>query len=63
MINFDDYTNENKTEHNLKWPHVQDHPYRTLIAGGSGSGKTNPLLNLINNQPAIDKTSICKRSI
>ena len=20
MINFDDYTNENKTEHNSKWP-------------------------------------------
>ena len=23
--------------------------------GGSGSGKTNALLNLINNQPDIDK--------
>ena len=23
MINFDDYTNENKTEHNLKWPYIQ----------------------------------------
>ena len=21
MINFDDYTNENKSEHNLKWPY------------------------------------------
>ena len=32
------------------------HPaYRTLIIGGSGSGKTNALLNLINNQPDIDK--------
>ena len=28
MINFDDYTNENKTEHNLKWPYIPDHPYR-----------------------------------
>ena len=26
-----------------------------LIVGGSGSGKTNALLNLINNQPDIDK--------
>ena len=26
-----------------------------LIIGGSGSGKTNALLNLINNQPDIDK--------
>ena len=55
MINFDNYTNENKTEHNSKWSYVPDHPYRILIAGGSGSGKTNTLLNLINNQPDIDK--------
>ena len=26
-----------------------------LIIGGSGSGKTNALLNFINNQPDIDK--------
>ena len=55
MINFDDYTNENIIEHNSKWPYIPDHPYRTLIVGGSGSGKTNALLNLINNQPDIDK--------
>ena len=28
MINFDSYTNENKTKHNLDWPHIFDHPYR-----------------------------------
>ena len=55
MINFDYYTNENNTEHNLKWPYIPDHPYRILNIGGSGSGKTNALLNLINNQPDIDK--------
>ena len=55
MINFDEYTNENKIEHNSKWPYIPDHLYRTLIVGGSGSGKTNALLNLINNQPDIDK--------
>ena len=55
MINFDEYTNENIIEHNLKWPHIPDHPYRILIIGGSGSGETNALLNLINNQPDIDK--------
>ena len=48
MINFDNYANENKTEHNLKWPYISEHPYRILIIGGSGSGK-------INNQPDIDK--------
>ena len=55
MINFDDYTNENIIEHNSKRPYILDHPYRILIIGGSGSGKTNALLNLINNQPDIDK--------
>ena len=55
MINFDDYANENKTEHNKNWPYTQDDPYRILIIGGSGSGKTNVLLNLIENQPDINK--------
>ena len=55
MINFDDYIYENKTEHNENWPHTPDKPYRILIIGGSGSGKTNVLLNLIENQPDIDK--------
>ena len=32
MINFDNYTNENKTEHNPKWPYIPDHPCRTLIS-------------------------------
>ena len=55
MINFYDYTNENKTEHNLNSPYIPNHPYRILIVGGSGSGKTNVILNLINNQPDINK--------
>ena len=54
MINFDNYTNENKTEHNSKRPYISDHPYIILIIGGCGSGKTK-LLNLINNQLDIDK--------
>ena len=55
MINFDNYASEDKTEHNLKWRYIPDHPYIILIIGGSGSGKTNALLNLINTQPDIDK--------
>ena len=55
MINFDDYANESKTKHNLKWPYIPDHRYRILIIGGSGTGKTNALLNLIENQPDIGK--------
>ena len=44
-----------KTEHNRKCPYIPDHPYRILIIGGSGQGKTNAVLNLINNQPDIDR--------
>ena len=47
-------TNENKTNHNPNWPYLPDHPYRISIIGGSVSGKTNTLLNLINNQSNID---------
>ena len=36
-------------------PEIPNHPYRILIVGGSGSGKTNTLLNQINNEPDIDK--------
>ena len=42
-------------QRNSNWPYIPDHPYRILIAGGSGSRKTNALINLINNQPDIDK--------
>ena len=55
MINFDDVTKENIKEHNPNWPQIPDHPYRILIIGGSGSGKTNSLFNLINEEPDIDK--------
>ena len=37
------------------WPYIPDHSYRILIIGGSVSGKTNILLNLINNQPDMDE--------
>ena len=55
MKNFDDYANENKLKHNPDWLHFPDHPYRILIIGGSGSGKTDLLLNLIENQADNDK--------
>ena len=55
MINLDNIRNENNKEHNEKWPYITDHPYRILIIGGSGSGKTNILLNLIKEQDDIDK--------
>ena len=55
MINLDNIVNNNNNNHNEKWPYVPDHPYRILIIGGSGSGKTNILLNLIIEQEDIDK--------
>ena len=54
MINFENKIVQELCSHNSKWPYIPDHPYRILITGGSGSGKTNALLNLINNQPGIN---------
>ena len=55
MIHLDNIVNNNNEKHNEKWPCIPDHPYRILINGGYGSGKTNTLLNLINEQKDIDK--------
>ena len=63
MINLDSVTNENNKKHNEKWPYIPDHPYRILIIGGSGLGKTNTLLNLINEQNDIDKIYLYARDL
>ena len=55
MINLDSIVNDNNKKHNENWPYIPDHPYRILIIGGSGLGKTSTLLNLINEQRDIDK--------
>ena len=39
----------------LKWPEIPDHLYRLLIIEGSGSGKTNAYLNLINHESDINE--------
>ena len=61
MFSLDDITNENNKGHNKKWPYIPDHPYRILIIGGSGSGKTNVLLNLINQQDHIEKNYLYEK--
>ena len=63
MLNLDNITNESDKIHNEKWPYIPDHPYRILIIGGSGSGKTNTLLNLINEQNDIDKIYLYARDL
>ena len=55
MTNFDNVTKENIKEHNLNWLQIPGHHYKLLIIGGSGSGKTNSLFNLLSHQPDIDK--------
>ena len=55
MINVDSIVNDKNEKHNENWPYIPDHPYRILIIGVSGSGKTKMLLNLINEQRDIDK--------
>ena len=53
MKNYDETVRIN---HNPKWSYMADHAYRILIIGGSWSGKTNVLVNLIKLQQSdIDK--------
>ena len=55
MFNLDDITDENNKEYNEKWPFIPDYMDRSLIIGGSRSGKTNLLNNLMKEQGNIDK--------
>ena len=63
MFNLDDITNKNNKQHNEKWPFIPDYPYRILIIGGSWSGKTNALLNLIKEQDDIDKNYLYAKDL
>ena len=42
---------------------IPDHPYRILKISGAESGKTNTLLNLINEQNGIDKIHLYARDL
>ena len=50
------YCKSIEINHNPNWPYIPDRPYKVLITGGSGLGKTNVLLNLIKHHwPDINK--------
>ena len=55
MFSFYYIVKEDINKHNPNWPGLPDHPYKMLIVGCPGSWKTNGLLNLINQEPDIDK--------
>ena len=61
MINFDDATKENIKEHSPSRRQIPYHPYRILIIGDFGSGKTNSLFDLINEEQDIDKIYLCAK--
>ena len=63
MINLYSIINKSDKKHNEKWRYIPDHPYRSLIIGGSGSRKTNTLLNLINEQNDFDKIYLYARDL
>ena len=54
--NDNDVAGENTIEHKANWPKIFDYPHWILIIGGSESGKTIALPNLMNLKPNIDKT-------
>ena len=61
MKNYDQSVEINQ---NPNWSYIPDYPFRISIIGGSGSGKTNVLLNLIKNQrPDIDKSYLYTKDL
>ena len=53
MINLEDVTTGNIKKYNQNWAQISGIPYRILMIGGSGSGKTNALIDLIKKQDDV----------
>ena len=58
MAYFDDIAKKPIKEHNPNWPQIFGNPYRILMTGCPGSGKTNALFNLINQHSDLDRNSL-----
>lgn len=65
MIEIKNYSEpeECALENNNVHPLIPKHPFRLLIVGSSGSGKTNLLLNLIYDYLAFDSLYLCAKDI
>ena len=63
MFKFDYITKGDTKEHGSNWSQITDHPYRIVIGGGSGCGKTNALLNLISRQTDSDKICLYAKDL
>ena len=63
MNNLDSITNENNKKLNEEWPYILDYQFTILIIGDYGSGKTNLLLDLINEQDDIDKIYLYAKNL
>ena len=63
MINLESIINGNNKEHNEKWPYIPDLLYTIIIIRGSGSGKINTWINLINEQNDFGKIYLYARDL
>lgn len=63
MIKIKDYTQPEEVIDPNQNPLLPIHPFRMLISAGSGSGKTNLLLNLIYDLLYFDALYICAKDI
>ena len=60
MINLGDVTTGKIKKYNQNWAQISDIPYRILMIRGSGSGKTNALIDLIKKQDDVNYSFLDK---